>query len=487
MAQNCRCDRPAVSRRDFFSRVGDGLYGAALIHLLGSVLPSSIPAFAAGGAAHDLKPRPPHFQPKAKAVIQLFMTGGPSHVDLFDHKPLLEKYAGQPPPRSALDEIQRLDRVPGGLMPGLFKFARHGRSGIEISDGLPHLSECVDDLAFIRSMFTTNSNHEPAIFLMHGGRVFPGRPTLGAWIVYGLGSENENLPAYVVLDDPAGLPRCGIQNWQSGWLPPIYQGTRMRAEGSPLLNLKPGEEFPSPVLELARTRLARVDAAHLERHPGQPELEARIQSYELAARMQMSATDVLDLSKEGSATQEMYGLNDPTTASYGRRCLMARRLVERGVRIVQIYMNYHPWDHHDKIAQGLRETCRMTDRPVAALLKDLKQRGLLGSTLVVWGGEFGRLPHAEIPRIEKDVGRDHNANGFTLWMAGAGIKGGTSYGLTDDLGYKAVENRVSIHDFHATVLHQMGIHFRDLSYERLGRHERLTDEFPARVVKEILA
>ena len=321
---------------------------------------------------------------------------------------------------------------------------------------------------------------------MHTGRLLPGRPTLGAWVVYGLGSENQDLPAYVVLDDPGGLPRSGIENWQSGWLPPVCQGTRMRSEGAPLLNLRPAEEFPSPVLELARSLLGRFDAAHREKHPGLPELEARIASYELAARMQVSATDALDVSKESQATRAMYGLDDTVTASYGRRCLMARRLVERGVRIVQIYMNYNPWDHHDRIEQGLRETCAMTDRPAAALLKDLKQRGLLASTLVIWGGEFGRLPHSEIPKVEKHVGRDHNANGFTVWMAGGGIKGGTVYGSTDDLGYKAVENRVSVHDFHATILHQLGMNFRDLVYERLGRRERLTDEFPARVVKELL-
>jgi hypothetical protein len=479
----CAC---SLSRRDLFSRVGDGLYGAALALVAGEGI-AAADAPPASRRLADLEPRPPHFAPRARSVIQLFMTGGPSQLDLFDPKPLLDRYAGTPPPRSALDDIARLDRVAGGILPPRSRFARHGRSGMEISELLPHTATCADDLAVIRSMFTGHSNHEPAIFLMHTGRLLPGRPTLGAWIVYGLGSENRNLPGYVVLDDPGGLPRSGIENWQSGWLPPVYQGTRMRSEGPPMLNLRPAEEFPAPVLERARALLGRIDAAHRERHPFQPELDARIASYELAARMQLQASDALDLSTETAATQELYGLDAAVTASYGRRCLMARRLVERGVRIVQIYMNYNPWDHHDRIEQGLRETCAMTDRPIAGLLQDLKQRGLFESTLVVWGGEFGRLPHAEIPKTEKQVGRDHNANAFTVWLAGAGIKGGTVWGATDELGYKAVENRVSVHDLHGTILHLLGLRFRDLVYERLGRHERLTDEFPARVVSEILA
>ena len=346
MSSNCHPEteskeirKSVLSRRGFFSSVGDGFYGAALASLLGADLFQANPAWAATGnrKVYDLKLRAPHFEPKAKAVIHLFMNGGPSQVDLFDHKPLLEKYSGQPPSRELTNDIEFADQM-GGLMPSPFKFAKHGESGLEISELLPHISKQADDIALIRSMFGGHFNHEPSLFLMQTGRLIPGRPTLGAWVIYGLGTENQNLPAYIVLDDPKRLPINGIQNWQSGWLPPVYQGTRMRSQGSPILNLKPREEFPGPVLELARSVLARFDADHRRKRAGYPELDARIASYELAARMQMSATDALDISQESAATQEMYGLNNDLSASYGRRCLMARRLVERGVRFVQIYI-----------------------------------------------------------------------------------------------------------------------------------------------------
>lgn len=371
-------------------------------------------------------------------------------------------------------------------MPSPYKFSKHGQSGIEVSEILPHLAKRVDDIAVIRSTFTTHFNHEPAIFIMQGGRQFSNRPTLGSWVVYGLGTENQNLPAYVVLDDPKGLPVNHLQNWQSGWLPPIYQGTRVRSEGSPLLNLRPKEEYPTPVLEMARAVLARMDRAHREARPGQAELEARILNYELAARMQLSASDALDVAQEDEATREMYGLNEELTASYGRRCLMARRLVERGVRFVQIYIEGQLWDNHSDLDKGLRYACGKTDRPIAALIEDLERRGLLDSTLLVWGGEFGRLPLAQV-RDLSDAGRDHGPTGFTVWMAGGGVKGGTVHGSTDEIGYKAVENRVSVHDLHATILHQLGMNHRELVYSHDGRDERLTDEFPARVVDEILA
>jgi hypothetical protein len=477
-----------LSRRDFFSRVGDGLYGVALASLFEADLLSSKPALAAAPEVFtDLRPRSPHFPAKAKAVIQLFMHGGPSQVDLFDPKPMLEKHAGQPPSRDLANDILFVGNA-GGMMPSPFKFAKHGQSGTEISEAMPHLAKHVDDIAVIRSMFTTNFTHGPAVFLMHGGRIFPDRPTLGAWVVYGVGSENQNLPAYVVLDDPKGLPTVGIRNWQSGWLPPVFQGTRLRSEGSPMLNLKPPEGVPQGVLDLERSLLGRLAAAHRDSRPGVPDLQARISSYELAARMQLSATDALDLSQESEATRQMYGLNDEVTASYGRRCLMARRLVERGVRMVQIYCESQIWDNHNDLEDGLNYCCGKTDKPVAALLADLKQRGLYDSTLVVWGGEFGRLPLSQIqPGREKNAGRDHGPAGFTVWMGGGGVKGGTTYGATDDLGYKAVENRVSVHDFHATILHLLGLDFTRLVYNNNGLNEKLTGQEPARVVKEILA
>ncbi len=475
------------SRRDFFGRVGDGLFGGALAYLLGTDLFVTNPALAASAPrVADLKPRPPHFEPKAKSVIHLFMNGGPSQVDLFDPKPILEKFSGQPPSREVANKIENIEEA-GGLMPSPFKFGKSGQSGTEITTVMPHLAKQVDDIALIRSMFTTHFTHEPSLFIMQTGRMLSGRPSMGAWIVYGLGSENQNLPAYVVLDDPKALPINGIQNWQSGWLPPVYQGTRMRSQGSALLNLQPQKEFPGPVLEVARSILNRLDRDHRTQHPGYPELDARISSYELAARMQMSATDALDVSQESPATQEMYGLNNDLTASYGRRCLMARRLVERGVRVVQIYIESQIWDNHSNLEKGLRYCCEKTDQPVGALLKDLKQRGLLDSTLVVWGGEFGRMPFAQMGSGMKNVGRDHGPGGFTVWMAGGGVKGGTVHGATDEIGYNAVENRVGVPDFHATILHLLGMNHEDLVYNHHGLDERLTGVNPARVVKEILA
>ena len=479
-----------LSRRDFFSGFGGGLHGAALAWLLGTDLFSPNPSLASipeeGRAVYDLKPRPPHFPPKAKAVIQLFMNGGPSQVDLFDPKPILSKFAGSAPSRDIVNEIEFANEV-GSLLPSSFKYSKHGKSGIEVSELMPHLSECVDDIALIRSMYGEHFNHEPALYLMHGGRTLPGRPSLGSWVVYGLGSENQNLPAYIVLDDPKGLPINSVQNWQSGWLPPIYQGTRFRSEGLPLLNLKPREELPSPLVEAQRALLRRMDELHRQKHPGQPDLDARIANYELAARMQITATDALDLSQESEQTKEMYGLNQEITASYGRRCLMARRLVERGVRFVQIYIEGQIWDAHSDLENSLRYSCGKTDKPAAALLRDLKQRGLLDSTLVIWGGEFGRMPLSQVRDNTGSAGRDHNPSGFSIWMAGGGVKGGMALGATDDLGHKAVENRVSVHDFHATILHLLGMNYRDLVYQRHGLNERLTDQFPARVVSEMLA
>ncbi len=468
------------TRRDFFSRISDGLMGTALASLLAEDLSA---AAAAGPTLYDLTPKPPHHEPKAKSVIQLFMNGGPSQVDLFDYKPALEKYAGQPPSRDLASEVRAV-RETGGLMPSPYKFSKHGQSGLEISELLPHLGKVADNITVIRSMFTTHLAHEAALFLMHGGRILPTRPSLGAWVAYGLGSQNQNLPAYVVLDDPKGPPINFIQNWQAGWLPAVYQGTRVRSEGSPILNLHAKQEAPASIVDLSRSLLHRMDTAHRDRHPGNVELEARISNYELAARMQMAATDALDLAKESDSTKEAYGMNDERTASYGKRCLMARRLVERGVRLVQIYIESQIWDNHNKLRDGLQYACGKTDRPAAALVKDLKERGLLDSTLVVWGGEFGRLPIAQDPG--PNAGRDHGPSGFSVWMAGGGVKAGTTYGSTDEIGYRAAENKVSVHDFHATILHLLGMDHRRLVFQREGRHERITDEFPARVLNDII-
>ncbi len=475
------------SRRDFFSNMVNGLHGTALASLMAADLFTANRAMAGEASASqvfDLKARAPHFPAKAKSVIHLFMNGGPSQVDLFDPKPALLKHAGSAASRELTFEASDPKNA-GGLLPSPFEFKKAGKCGMDISSALPHLTDCVDDISLIRSMYGEHANHEPALFLMHTGRTIASRPSIGAWVAYGLGTENQNLPAYVVLDDPKGLPINGISNWQSAWLPPIYQGTRFRTEGAPVLNLEPRPEIPGALMEAERNLLRKLDEAHRKDRPYQPDLDARISSYELAARMQMAATDALDLDKESEATREDYGLNDPATASYGKRCLMARRLVERGVRFVQLYIESQIFDSHGNLESSLQYACTKTDKPVAALLKDLKQRGLLDSTLVVWGGEFGRLPISQ--GIGKAAGRDHGPSGFSVWLAGGGTKRGFTYGSTDDIGYKAAEDRVSVHDFHATVLHLLGFNYRDLAFERHGLKERLTDQFPARVVKEIIA
>jgi hypothetical protein len=476
----------SLTRRSFFTRVAGGIHGAALAYLLGRDLREA--AAADKPPLQDLRPRPPHFPPRARAVIHLFMNGGPSQMDLFDPKPELDRRHGQPYFDKIAGEIENIGSA-GALMRSSFRFARHGKCGTWVSDALPHFARHVDDIAFIRSMYTTNLTHEPAIYLIQSGKMGPGRPTLGSWVVYGLGSENQNLPAHVVLDDPLGLPINGIDNWQAGFLPPQFQGTRFRSTGSPVLNLKPEVERPAEIVRLERDLLARLDRVHQRARPGRPNLEARIASCELAARMQLAAGDTLDLSRESKATLEMYGVGKAPTDSYGRRCLIARRLVERGVRFVQLYINGQIWDNHTNLAADLKAACARTDLPIAGLLADLKQRGLLSETLVVWGGEFGRLPIAQLPadKDERKAGRDHNKNAFCTWMAGAGIKGGTTCGATDDLGLAAVEDRVSVPDWHATILHLLGLHHDELFVEQNGLKEKLTGVQEARVVKSILA
>ncbi|MDB5348789.1 MAG: hypothetical protein JWN86_36 [Planctomycetota bacterium] len=474
-----------ISRRSFHQGVSSGILGSALTYLLARDLQASD---GPGDRYQDLKPRDPHFDPKAKSVIHLFMNGGPSQMDLFDPKPMLDKHHGESYSDKIAGEVEFIKDA-GALMRSPFKFARHGECGAPVSEVMPHLAGLVDDIAFIRSMHTTNLTHEPAVYLIQTGKMGPGRPTVGSWVVYGLGSENQNLPAYVVLDDPLGLPVNGVENWQAGFLPPTFQGTRFRSTGSPILNLKSEIDRPADVLHLEQDLINRLDQIHKHDRPGQPNLEARIASYGLAARMQLAATEALDVSRESVKTQEMYGIGRQPTDSYGRRCLIARRLVERGVRFVQLYINSHIWDTHTSLATELKSACDRTDRPIAALLNDLKQRGLFDTTLVVWGGEFGRLPIAQLPpdKNESKAGRDHNKNAFCTWMAGAGIKGGTTHGTTDELGLKAVENRVSVPDWHATILHLLGLHHDRLFIEQNGLKEKLTGVSEARVVKEILS
>ncbi len=475
------------TRRGFFTRVAGGIHGAALAYLFGRD-GYGASATQPNRSVSDLKPRTPHFPAKAKAVIHLFMNGGPSQMDLFDPKPMLEKHHGKSYFEKIAGEIENIGSV-GALMRSPFRFAQHGRCGRWVSDALPHLAKHVDDIALIRSMYTTNLTHEPAIYLIQSGKMGPGRPALGSWVVYGLGTENQNLPAYVVLDDPLGLPINGIENWQAGFLPPVFQGTRFRSTGSPVLNLKPDVERPAEIDQIQRDLLTRLDRIHKASRPGRPDLDARIASYELAARMQLAASDALDLSKESQKTRTMYGIGQEPTDSYGRRCLIARRLVERGVRFVQLYINSQIWDNHTNLAAELRTACARTDLPIAGLLTDLKQRGLLEETLVIWGGEFGRLPIAQLPadKDERKAGRDHNKNAFCTWMAGAGIKSGAIYGATDELGLAAVEDRVSVPDWHATILHLLGLHHDQLFVEQNGLKEKLTGVDEAGIVRGILA
>lgn len=486
-----RWRRPQLSRRGFFDRVADGLCGTALASLLSRDLYGATLEAAGEGLPdghrriYDLKPRPPHFAPKAKAVIHLFMNGGPSQMDLFDPKPMLDKHNGQAYFDKVAADLTGPEQA-GGLMRSPFQFAQHGKSGTWISELLPHLAGQADKICVIRSMFTVHPNHEPALFVIHSGRTLPGRPSMGSWTVFGLGSENQNLPGYVVLDDPLGLPVNGTQNWQAGFLPPVYQGTRIRSVGSPILNLQPEYQQPSEFVELTHDLLTRLDNIHKRNHPGQMELDARISSYELAARLQLSASDALDVMKEDEATRAMYGVGEEPTDSYGRRCLMARRLVERGVRFVQLYINGQIWDTHTNLDDGMRSAAARTDKPVAALLQDLERRGLLKDTLVIWGGEFGRMPIAQLGGNPKESGRDHNPRGFSVWMAGGGIKPGLVYGSTDELGYEAVENKVSVTDWHATILHLLGLDYQRLVFDQNGLKEKLTSVFQARVVKEII-
>jgi hypothetical protein len=499
------------SRRDFFHWISDGIYGAALASLLcedlyggtGRLRPGSVPETEARRrSVYDLQPRRPHFEPRAKAVIQLLMNGAPSQMDLFDPKPMLEKYRGQSFVEQAATETTVLvDQR--GMLPSPFKFAQHGKSGLWLSEVMPHLARQVDEIAVIRSMHTTSPVHPLALFAFQTGQIRTTRPTIGAWVVYGLGSENRNLPAFVVLDDPLGLPTNGVSNWQSGFLPPVYQGTRLRSTGDPILNLRPDVEDSPELAQLGRRLMNRLDEVYRRKHVSQPQVDTRIATYELAARMQLQASDALDLSQETKGTLKMYGVGqrptlqgiqyrNPGPDNYARRCIMARRLIERGVRYVQICLNNQIWDTHAYLEDGIRGACDRTDKPVAALLADLKQRGLLDSTLVIWGGEFGRLPNGQMSEGNKRgslniEGRDHNSKAFSLWLAGGGIKGGTVHGATDELGFRAVENPVSVADFHATVLHQLGFDYKQLYYEFDGQRERLTANLGARVVQEVLA
>ena len=467
-----------LTRRMALGRLGDGFAGLAI----GSLMTSTAPADSQGTS---LSQRSPRRRAPARAVIQLFMHGGPSHVDLLDPKPMLSRYHGTTPPAEVDDDEDRTKYLLGSP----FSFRRYGESGLEFSEVMSGVAAHADDIAVVRSMFTEHRNHEQAIWMANTGLIRPGRPNIGSWAAYGLGSETDDLPAYIALPDPVGLPVDGVRNWSSGWLPPIYQGTAFRSQGVPVLHLKPSTSRTEAVSRGRLGLLQALNQKHLRTRPGELELEARIANFELAARMQLSATDALDLSSETKATQQMYGLDNPVTTSYGRRCLMARRLIERGVRFVQLFMKGQPWDTHSSNTSGLKSVCGQTDGPIGALLTDLKRRGLFESTLVQWGGEFGRTPGAELRNgntARGNEGRDHHPYGFSVWLAGGGVRGGQAYGTTDDFGYRSIENRTQTADLHATILHPLGLDHEQLTYTHNGRDERLTDVYEARVISELI-
>ncbi|QDT56515.1 hypothetical protein Pan44_45700 [Caulifigura coniformis] len=466
----------SVSRRHWLAQAGGGFGSLALAAMLhdearaGKSLPES-----------PFAPKQPHHPPRAQRVISLFMHGGPSHVDLFDPKPDLARYAGQPIPDSYGEVMTRRKVAKNPLLGPVKPFRPRGESGLEISDFLPHMATMADDLCVVRSCHGDSVNHPQSVYQMNTGSILMGRPSLGSWVAYGLGSENQNLPAFLVLPDPSGGIKGGPPAWGSGYLPATYQGTTLRPGPSPLLHLQPPENVGPARQRKALDLVRRMNADHFADRSEDSELAARINSYELAFRMQTAAPELVDLAGETAATLEMYGINDRQTRQFGTRCLLARRLIERGVRFVQLYSgDTNGWDAHKDVMENHTMMCGRTDKPVTALMTDLKQRGLMDDTLVIWGGEFGRMPMSE-----QGTGRDHNPWGFTTVFAGAGVKGGYAYGATDPIGLRAETNPVHIHDLHATILWILGMDHEQLTFFHNGRDERLTD-VSGHVVHDIL-
>ena len=483
MSQQPRGDvaTPLMTRRQLLGRIGGGFGMLAL---------SALEASAAGvhgspSQSFNLQPKPPHFEPQAKNVIMLMAVGGPSQMDLFDPKPVLARHNGQP--YKIKVEVQQKGSEQNRLLASPFKFHRRGECGMELSEVIPHIGRYADDLCLVRSMHTGHNNHGEGLIMLVTGKIFQGRPSLGSWISYGLGSENWNLPGFVVLRSPDGYTTSGTSTWSSGWMPGLFRGTEFGTQGTPILNLRSARQQPAGAQRNNLDFLQAINRRQQRDYPLDSRLETRIQNYELAARMQTEALKLLDVANEPKHIQKLYGLNNPQTRKYGLRCLLARKLVEAGVRFVQILPQpFQPWDTHGKVigpGRSLTTICGACDLPTAGLLEDLKQRGLLESTIVLFSGEFGRLPVAQ-----GRAGRDHNRNAFSLWLSGGGFKGGHVYGATDEVGYKAVDNRVSVPDLHATILHQLGLDHDRLSYAHAGRDETLTDSVvtDAQVVHSIL-
>ena len=458
-----------TNRRDFLCRAGAGFGALALTNLLQNSLLGAAIQEEARSLKQPLLPRRPHFAAKAKSVIFLFMEGGPSQMDLFDPKPMLNELAGKPIPPSFGRVITAMGEFDSPILASKRQWKQHGQSGIWVSDWLPETATCVDDIAVIRSCVADGINHSSGVCQMNTGSILAGRPSLGSWVSYGLGTENQNLPSFVIMQDNPSTVINGPRNWGAGFMPAVYQGTRITAGSEPIANLNPPEGVTPGQQRSKLDFLTQLNRAHSATRV-QSELEARIASYELAYRMQAEAPEAVELAKESDATKALYGIDNKETADFGRMCLLSRRLVERGVRFVQLYSGAgSKWDAHQKIEENHSKLCRAVDKPIAGLLKDLKARGLLDSTLVVWGGEFGRTPMSE-----KGDGRDHNPTGFTMWMAGGGVKGGQTIGATDDVGLHATEDRLHVHDLHATILWLMGLDNMGLVYKYKGRPERPT-------------
>ena len=469
------------SRRHFLAQNAMGVSGIALAWLLQQerLLAKPIKPGLTGNM-HSLLPKQPHHKPRAKAMISCFMQGGPSQMDICDPKPKLDEWAGRDFPGKI--KYDNAAQASSKVLASKWKFKKHGQCGMDFSELVPGFGEVADELCLIRSMHTGVNNHGQSIHAMNSGRTVKGRPALGSWLTYGLGTENQNLPAYMVLRDPANIPVEGVLNWSPGFLPSLYQGTVVRAREPRVLNLNPPAELQGKPQENFLEFLSQLNTGNLS--SGELDLEARIASFELAARMQTAATDVMDISGESDATKKMYGIGEPATEDFGTRCLIARRLVERGVRFIQVFTKNQYWDHHGNITNALPASCKKIDRPIAGLIMDLKGRGLLDSTVVHWGGEMGRLP---VVQNERSPGRDHNTYGFSMWLAGGGFKGGHIHGATDEWGHRAVSDIVNHYDYHATLLRQFGIDHEQLTYKRAGQEQTLTDGQKARVVRELLA
>lgn len=450
-----------LNRRAFLGRWAGGIGSLALAHLFAQ---ESAPAQA---PADPLAPRPSHHPARARSVICLFQHGGPSQMDLFDPKPELNRRHGT---RYNGQLETHFHTQAGNVLGSPYRFAKRGQAGIDMSELLPWTGRIVDDLTLVRSMTTESVDHEAALRTIHGGKIFAGRPAWGSWVLYGLGALRQDLPAYVVLSDPGGLPVEGVHNWSSGYLPAVYQGTPFQARGTPVANLTPPAEMPAAAQRNQLDFLNALNRSHQRRFPDNTELAGRIRQFELAAQMQSSVPEALDLTGESAETRRLYGLDNGPTAEYGRRCLLARRLIERGVRFVQVFLSGQPWDTHAQNAARLRDLCAMTDQPSAALVLDLKRRGLLDSTIVLWTGEFGRLPISQ-----GADGRDHNRHAFSLWLAGGGFNRGYVHGQTDDFSYRAVDNVVRVCDLHATLLHALGLDHTRLTFPHEGRDDSLTD------------